>query len=88
MQYKHRPDVVAFLNKPTDAAERARFLYYADSKFNLLKKPSTCTRHDFIQAGSCLSNRCSVDPELTDYHRGCEKAYMDVGVIVHGIMQA
>jgi hypothetical protein len=45
-----RPRIIDLLNKPDDARERHRFLYYGDKKWNLLKQKSTCTRADFMAA--------------------------------------
>lgn len=50
IKYEHRRYVVELLNKPFDADERHRFLFYGDSKFHLLKQQSTCTRDDLMAA--------------------------------------
>ena len=50
VEYKHRPNIIELLNKPTEAEERHRFMFYADSKFSLVKKPATCSREDLMTA--------------------------------------
>ena len=50
VEYKHRPNLIELLNKPTEATERHRFMYYGDSKFSLVKKPATCSREDLMTA--------------------------------------
>ena len=45
-----RPDIVKYLNHSQHDDHRSRFLFYGDTKFNLLKKPSTCSRDDFMAA--------------------------------------
>ena len=50
VEYKHRPNLLELLNKPTEAEERHRFMFYGDSKFSLVKKPATCSREDLMTA--------------------------------------
>ena len=50
VEFKHRPNIIELLNKPVEAEERHRFMFYGDSKFSLVKKPATCSRDDLMAA--------------------------------------